>query len=109
MSGTHTYRVVVRGLWRDLTDQDRERLLAEVDQHDDVQAFQFTPDGSVAYDRSLRNFSIRYVIESDPADGDEMAAALAEERAEGYLTAHGYQYQGLRSSVTDMDTMKINR
>lgn len=109
MSTTHTYRVIVRGVWRDLSDKQRERLLADVDAHSDVEAFRFTPEGAVAYDRSLRNFAIRYELASDPEDGEEMAAAWAEERAEAYLSEQGLQHTGLRSSVTDMDAIKINR
>ncbi|WP_079194319.1 DUF6204 family protein [Streptomyces sp. CB02923] len=65
--------------------------------------------GALAYDAALRSFTYRYVIVSDAADGEEMAAALAEEKAEAALTAAGYGYRELRSSATDMDTMKVNR
>ncbi|MEU9339430.1 DUF6204 family protein [Streptomyces sp. NPDC048290] len=109
MSDLHTYRVIVRGTWHDLTDTARERLLAEAGAHG-MTSMRFSEEGSLSYEPvPLKHFSMRYVVVSDPADGDEMAAALAEDRAESALRALGYGFTGLRSTVTDLDTMKINR
>ncbi|MBT2444257.1 hypothetical protein J7E93_30025 [Streptomyces sp. ISL-36] len=107
MSDQHTYRVIVRGTFDALSEESRARLLAEVDAHG-LTAMQFTTEGSLAYDRVLKHFSYRYVVVSDAADGEEMAGAIAEDRAESALKALGHGYRDLRSSVTDMDTMKIN-
>ncbi|MER0483886.1 DUF6204 family protein [Streptomyces sp. Edi2] len=108
MATQHTYRVIVRGKWDDLTPQSRAELLAEVDDHGLAQ-HRFTPEGSLVYDRALHSFSYRFVIVSDAADGEEMAAALAEDKAERALKAAGLGWRELRSTATDMDTMKINR
>lgn len=108
MGAQHTYRVIVRGVWDGLTEDSRTRLLAEVDEHG-LTAMQFTEEGSLAYDRVLKHFSFRYVVVSDAADGDEMAGAIAEDRAERTLRGLGHGFRDLRSTVTDMDTMKINR
>ncbi|MBP0458123.1 DUF6204 family protein [Streptomyces montanisoli] len=108
MSTQHTYRVIVRGAWRGLTDTDRARLLADVEGHG-LAGLRFTPEGSLAYDRTLNHFSYRYEIVADADDGEEMAALLAEERAARALAALGYDHGELRSTATDMDTMKINR
>lgn len=112
MTTQHTYRVIVRGTFQELTDQARARLLAEVEEHGLTQ-MRFTPEGSLTYDGVLKHFSYRFVVESDAADGEEMAAALAEDRAETALKAFGggvgVGFGELRSTVTDMDTMKINR
>ncbi|MFE0377077.1 DUF6204 family protein [Streptomyces inhibens] len=108
MATQHTYRVIVRGKWDGLTADSRAKLLAEVDDHGLAQ-LQFTPEGSLAYDAALHSFSYRYVIVSDAADGEEMAAALAEDKAETALKEAGLGYRELRSTATDMDTMKINR
>jgi hypothetical protein len=107
MSTQHTYRVIVRGTWEGLTDEARARLLAEVEQHG-LEAMQFTEEGSLTYDTVLKHFSFRYVVVSDAEDGAEMASAIAEDRAETTLKEHGYGYGRLRSTATDMDTMKIN-
>ncbi|MFF5563728.1 DUF6204 family protein [Streptomyces sp. NPDC012623] len=108
MTTQHTYRVIVRGSWQELTDEVRAGLLAKVADHG-LTGMRFTPEGSLTYDRTLKHFSFRYVVVSDAADGEEMAGALAEERAEKALRALGGAWGELRSTVTDMDTMKINR
>ncbi|MFB7991718.1 DUF6204 family protein [Streptomyces sp. NPDC056002] len=110
MGTQHTYRVIVRGTWDGLADGARERLLAEVDEHG-LASMRFTPEGSLTYDRVLKHFSYRFVVESDAEDGEEMAQALAEERAESSLRAlgEGYGFGPLKSSATDMDAMKVNR
>ncbi|OKJ74950.1 DUF6204 family protein [Streptomyces sp. CB02460] len=107
MSTQHTYRVIVRGTFEDLTDAARERLLAEVEEHG-LAAMQFTEEGSLTYDRVLKHFSFRYVVVSDAEDGEEMAGAIAEDRAQTALREAGYGHGELRSTATDMDTMKIN-
>ncbi|MEU6811414.1 DUF6204 family protein [Streptomyces sp. NPDC046831] len=108
MSERHTYRVIVRGTWDALTDEARARLLAEAPRHG-LAAMRFTEEGSLTYEASpLKHFSLRYVVVSDADDGEEMAAAIAEDRAGTTLRALGYGFRGLRSSVTDLDTMKIN-
>ncbi|MFI1812721.1 DUF6204 family protein [Streptomyces sp. NPDC020422] len=107
MGTQHTYRVIVRGTFDGLTEEGRARLLAEVEEHG-MSAMQFTEEGSLAYDRTLKPFSYRLVVVSDAADGEEMAAAIAEDRVERALKELGHGSRDLRSKVTDMDTMKIN-
>ncbi|MCD7436875.1 DUF6204 family protein [Streptomyces lincolnensis] len=108
MSERHTYRVIVRGAWDGLTDEARARLLAEAADHG-MGSMRFTEEGSLSYEPSpLKHFSMRYVVVSDAADGEEMAAAIAEDRAATTLEGLGYGHGALRSSVTDLDTMKIN-
>ncbi|MFE7313028.1 DUF6204 family protein [Streptomyces sp. NPDC057555] len=108
MATQHTYRVIVRGKWDNLTEEARTKLLAEVEDHGLAQ-LKFTPEGSLAYDTALHAFSYRYVVVSDAEYGEEMAAALGEEKAEEALREAGLGYRELRSTATDMDTMKINR
>lgn len=109
MSEQHTYRVIVRGTWDGLTDEARARLLAEAPEHG-MTSMRFTEEGSLSYEPSpLKHFSMRYVVVSDAADGEEMAGAIAEDRAETALRELGYGLRELKSTVTDLDTMKINR
>jgi hypothetical protein len=110
MSTQHTYRVIVRGTWRDLSDESRRRLLAEADDHGLAQP-RFTREGSLVYDRSLKHFSYRYEMVSYAEEGEEMAVLLAGERTAGALDplGHGHGHGELRSTATDMDTVKINR
>ncbi|MFI6403762.1 DUF6204 family protein [Streptomyces sp. NPDC050548] len=109
MSEQHTYRVIVRGTWDGLTDEARQRLLGEASEHG-MLSMRFSEEGSLSYEPSpLKHFSWRYVVVSDAADGAEMAAALAEDRAETALKGLGYGFRDLKSTVTDLDTMKVNR
>ncbi|MFE5483225.1 DUF6204 family protein [Streptomyces sp. NPDC056527] len=107
MGTQHTYRVIVRGTFDGLSEASRARLLAEVDEHG-MSAMRFTDEGSLAYDRTLKHFSYRVIVVSDAEDGEEMAAAIAEDRVETALGELGHDHGELRASVTDMDTMKIN-
>ncbi|MEV5550361.1 DUF6204 family protein [Streptomyces sp. NPDC052309] len=109
MSEQHTYRVIVRGTWEALTEEARARLIAEAAEHG-MASMRFTEEGSLSYEASpLKHFSMRYVVVSDAADGEEMAGAIAQDRAETTLRGLGYGFRDLRSTVTDLDTMKINR
>ncbi|MFI9568380.1 DUF6204 family protein [Streptomyces rishiriensis] len=109
MSEQHTYRVIVRGTWDGLTEEARARLLAEAAEHG-LTSMRFTEEGTLSYQPSpLKHFSMRFVVVSDAVDGEEMAGALAEERAEATLRALDYGFTGLKSTVTDLDTMKVNR
>ncbi|GAA5072210.1 DUF6204 family protein [Streptomyces similanensis] len=109
MSAQHTYRVIVRGAWDGLTEGARERLLAEAADHG-MMSMRFTEEGSLSYEPApLKHFSMRYVVVCDAEDGAEMAAAIAEDRAGTALRELGYGFGELRSTVTDLDTVKINR
>ncbi|MEU8887999.1 DUF6204 family protein [Streptomyces sp. NPDC048442] len=108
MSTQHTYRVIVRGAWDGLSEDSRSRLLAEKDAHG-LTSMQFAAEGSLTYDVPLKHFSMRYLVESDAVDGPEMASAIAEDRAESVLKELGHGHGELKSTATDMDTMKINR
>jgi hypothetical protein len=109
VSEQHTYRVIVRGTWDGLTEEARARLLAEAPEHG-LTSMRFTEAGSLSYEPApLKHFSMRYVVVSDAADGEEMAGAIAEDRAETVLRECRYGFRDLKSTVTDLDTMKVNR
>ncbi|ELS57785.1 hypothetical protein STVIR_1209 [Streptomyces viridochromogenes Tue57] len=101
--------MIVRGTWDGLAEEARARLLAEAAEHG-LTSMRFTEEGALSYEPSpLKHFSMRYVVVSDAADGEEMAGAIAEDRAQTALRERGYGFRDLRSTVTDLDTMKINR
>ncbi|MFE4669776.1 DUF6204 family protein [Streptomyces sp. NPDC056716] len=109
MSERHTYRVIVRGIWDGLGEEARARLVAEAAEHG-MSSMRFTEEGSLSYEPvPLKHFSMRFVVVSDAEEGEEMAAVIAEDRAETVLRGLGYGFTRLRSTVTDLDTMKINR
>ncbi|WP_051703516.1 DUF6204 family protein [Streptomyces sp. NRRL F-5630] len=108
-SEQHTYRVTLRGVWTPVDEAERETLRAGLAEADGLGAMRFTSEGSLAYDRTLKAFSFRVELRSDAEDGEEMAAALAEERLEHVLRERGLHCGELRAAVTDLDTMKVNR
>jgi hypothetical protein len=108
-TGQHTYRVTLRGVWAARDETEREALRAGLAEADGLGAMRFTPEGSLSYDRSLKAFSFRIELRADAADGEEMAVALAEERFGHLVRERGLHCGALRASVTDVDTMKVNR
>lgn len=101
------YRVTVRGFFEDLDPGVRATLLAEVDDHQPLDAA-FTESGTLVYDRSLAAFSFRYQlrVDHDEDDDREIADLLAEElgldRAKATLAAAGIGAKGLRVTASNM-------
>lgn len=104
----HIYRVTVRGFFDGLEPATRERLLADADHHDAMDAA-FTEAGTFTYDRTLTAFSFRYQLRvSQPDDEVDRAAARAaaeragSDRATSTLTRAGVGCKRLRVTVADM-------
>jgi phage baseplate assembly protein gpV len=99
-----TFQVMVRGEFVDLPDQQRERLRAELAQHDLYQS-KFTEGGNLTYDEALRAFTVRCLVRTE----DEDAAEAGELRARELLDAAGLTYHRLRVSATCLDDVKVRR
>ncbi|WP_027344865.1 DUF6204 family protein [Hamadaea tsunoensis] len=103
-----TYRVIVRGTFAGLDAARKAELLAEADQHD-LYSTAFTEEGTLAYDRALHAFSLRFEVRqgSEASDDDAIATGclLAEELLDRLRITHG----PLRGTATSVDDMKINR
>ncbi|XKK64361.1 DUF6204 family protein [Streptomyces sp. ARC32] len=100
--------MIVRGPGR--SDRGRPCPVAGRGGRARMASMRFTEEGSLSYEPApLKHFSMRYVVVSDAADGEEMAGVIAQDRAEGALRGLGYGFRDLRCTVTDLDTMKINR
>ncbi|MCP2241686.1 DUF6204 family protein [Lentzea aerocolonigenes] len=100
----HTYRVLVRGRFADLTDDQRAGLRERLEGFDFLRSGGFTEDGALTFDEKLDFFSYRVILTAADKPDD---AGLR--RATTALDALGVDYRGLRATVTDMDEMKINR
>jgi hypothetical protein len=100
----HTYRVLVRGRFADLTDDQRAHLREQLKGFDFLHSGGFSEEGALTFDEKLDFFSYRVVLAASAKPDD---AGLR--RATAALDALGVDYRGLRASVTDMDEMKINR
>ena len=100
------YRVTVRGFFTDLDPDVRARLLAEVDQHDALDAA-FTEAGTITYDRSLTAFSFRYQLRVTLDDADRVGADAAArqgglDRATAALDVVGASAKHLRVTASNM-------
>ena len=98
------HRVVVRGQFADLTEDQRAALLAEVDDHDIFRS-SFTEWGTFTYDERILPFNLRYEIRAGgpAAESDAVAEALLE--AEAFLTTMCFGYTGLTAKAADMSAM----
>ena len=100
----HTYRVLVRGRFADLTDDQRAMLRKHLEGFDFLRSGGFSEEGALTFDEKLDFFSYRVILTAAEKPDD---AGLR--RATAALDALGVDYRGLRATVTDMDEMKINR
>ncbi|WP_426574717.1 DUF6204 family protein [Aquihabitans sp. McL0605] len=96
------HRVVVRGHFADLTDEQRASLLAEADEHDFHQVT-YTEWGTFIYERNLVAFNFRYEVRiADDADPvpDPVDVGLA--KATASLQEWGLGHKHLKATATDM-------
>ena len=99
------HRVVVRGQFADLDDDQRVALLAELDDHDIFKAA-YTEWGSFTYERNLVSFSFRYEVRTaDDADPADAPVELGLARTRAHLDGWGLGHKHLRGTATDMSTV----
>ncbi|MFK4083032.1 DUF6204 family protein [Kribbella sp. NPDC020789] len=108
MNDVRTYRVVVRGEFTGLDDDQRARLRAELDQHDLLRAG-YSETGDLTYDESLRPFTVRCLLTqpTDKPDQDALDHGLLT--AIALLESQGLAYQHLRGTATCLDDIKVRR
>ena len=99
------YRVVVRGQFADLADDQRAALLAEADEHD-FHKVAYTEWGTFIYEPNLVAFNFRYEVridsEADPVP-DPVEVGLAKAKAS--MEEWGLGYKHLRATATDMSSV----
>ncbi|SMC97968.1 DUF6204 family protein [Lentzea albidocapillata] len=100
----HTYRVLVRGRFTDLTPDQRASLLGRLEGFDFLRDAGFSEEGALTYDEKLDFFSYRVILSAA-----EKADEAGLRRASTALDALGVDFKGLKAKVTDMDEMKVNR
>ena len=103
--GIRVHRVVVRGQFAGLTDDQRAALLAEVDDHTIFKAA-FTEEGSFTYEPNLVNFQLRYEVRSNDEDDpvpDPLGVGLAKARAQ--MDDWGLATKHVRGTAADMTAM----
>ncbi|GAA2710196.1 MULTISPECIES: DUF6204 family protein [Streptomyces] len=107
MSST-TYQVLTQGRFADLDDAQRAALVAKAGEHD-VFSARFTEEGTVTYERHLRGFTFRVLVPADEEDTEAVVHAKAEELATAAVRGLGAGCRDLRSTSTDMASIKIKR
>lgn len=108
MTEVRTYRVIVRGEFKDLDEDQRAKLLAELDQHDLFLAG-YSDVGDLSYDATLRPFTVRckLVQPADRADQDAIDSGLLT--AITLLNTAALGYQRLRATATCLEDVKVRR
>ena len=108
MNAVRTFRVIVRGEFAGLTDAQRDRLRAEVGQHDLLLA-KYSATGDLSYDETVRPFTVRcQVVQSaDRPDQDAIDHGLLT--ASALLEQRGLDYQRLRATATCLEDVKVRR
>ncbi|MCB1031844.1 MAG: hypothetical protein KDA95_10935 [Acidimicrobiales bacterium] len=97
------HRVVVRGQFADLTEDQKAALLAEIDDHSIFKSA-FTNWGTFTYEPNLVAFNFRYEVRVDPEDlKDPVEIGIAKARAS--LDEWGLGHKHLRASAADMSEM----
>jgi phage baseplate assembly protein gpV len=96
----------VRGKFAPLDDEQRAELLAPADEHDLPWA-RFTEQGTVTYDRALHAFTFRCIVPATEEEADTVVISTAERLAAESVHALGADSRDLRSSSTDLDSIKI--
>ncbi|PYC78561.1 hypothetical protein C7C46_15760 [Streptomyces tateyamensis] len=104
-----TFRIMVRGAFEGLTQEQRAELLAAAADHDMLFA-RFTPEGHLSYDlRARADFTFRYLA-TGAADEDLLpATAQAEASAMEWLEQRGYGYRNLRSTAEDLSKAALGK
>ncbi|MFD4676241.1 DUF6204 family protein [Lentzea sp. NPDC058450] len=100
----HTYRVLVRGRFAELTDSQRGLLKERLAGFDFLRDAGFSEEGALTYDEKLDFFSYRVILVAE-----EKPDEAGLRRASAALDELGVDFKGLKAKVTDMDEMKINR
>lgn len=99
---THIHRVIVRGFFDGLDDEQRAWLRAEQPDHDILRSA-FSREGSLTYEPNLSAFSFRYEVRTtDDDDHHEAAIAIGTARAEAALAAMGVGAKHLRATAAAM-------
>ncbi|WP_371516173.1 DUF6204 family protein [Kitasatospora sp. NBC_01300] len=106
---TRTFRIMVRGVFDDLSAEQHAELLARAPEHDVLRAA-FTPEGHLSYDLGARAaFTFRF-LDSGEAEEDILAAAeRAEQAARAWLAERGYDHKNLRSQAEDLSQAPLGK
>src|SRR3954447_15593090 len=99
---SRAFRIKIRGVFKDLTDEQRADLLAAAAEHDALTAA-FTPQGHLSYDITARPFFTFRFADSGESDEDLAAAAARGEAAvRGWLGERGLAFELTGTQAEDL-------
>ena len=104
--GASIYRVVVRGQFADLAEEQRAALLAEVTDHEIFKAA-YTEWGTFTYDERLQFFQFRYEVRVDNEAASDGPAPIdvGLARTTTQLDDWGIGHKHLRATATDLSSV----
>lgn len=96
-----TFRIKVRGIFDQLTADQRAELLSRAAEHDVLKA-SFTAEGTVTYDLAARPFfTFRFLASGEKAEDVGPATEQALTAARAWLDGRGYGYRDLKADAED--------
>jgi Family of unknown function (DUF6204) len=104
MDDLHIFRVTVRGRFFQLSELQRGRLVAALDDHH-ITKSAYTGEGTFTYDSNIYSFSLRYEVRTEDDHPEDAAAEIGLNQAELFLRTLGIGYQHLKVTTTDMQSM----
>ncbi|WP_344178341.1 DUF6204 family protein [Kribbella lupini] len=107
-SEVRTFRVVTRGEFQNLTGTQREKLRAELHEHDLLVA-DYTETGTLSYDAELRPFTVRCLVVQTADRADQEAVDTGVLVALELLERAGLDHHRLRTTASCLEDVKINR
>jgi hypothetical protein len=106
---TRDFRIKVRGVFEDLTDEQRADLLAAAPEHDLFGAA-FTPEGHLSYDLAARPFFTFRFADSGQSDEDLTAATKrAETAARTWLDERGLGFRLIQTQAEDLSQAPLSK
>jgi Family of unknown function (DUF6204) len=104
-----TFRIKVRGEFKELTTDQRADLLARASEHDALGA-SFTREGHLSYDLAARPFFTFRFSDSGQSEGDLAAATeRAEAAAAAWLEERGLTFRLLTSQAEDLSQAPLSK
>ena len=103
------FRVKIRGLFDQLTDEQRTALLDDAAEHDMLKA-RFATEGNLTYDLAARPFfTFRYLDSGETAEDIGPATERALAAAQAWLDERGYGYRDLKADAEDMSEASLGK
>ena len=103
------FRIKVRGIYDQLSPEQRDELIGHAAEHDVLNAA-FTTEGHLSYDLAARPFfTFRYLESGQSAEDIAPATARALAAATAWLTDRGYGFRDVKTEAEDMSQAALSK